>query len=303
MEQSPLVEIGLPIALFVIMVGIGLTLTTGDFRREARAPRAMVVGSLAQVVGMPLLAFAIAALLRLSPAVTLGLVILAAAPGGATSNLVALLSRANVALSIVLTVVASVVTVVSLPLAANVALWWRADEADVVVRVPLLQSVGLLVGIVLVPVVLGMALRARNEATAVRLEPRVSAFGAIVLVVLIIGIAVGLGGEIVDLVVEAGPAALLLNLGGIGLGFALGAAGLGPRDRRTVAAELGIKNGTLAILIGVTVVGDEVVAAPAAVYSVVMYLTAFGLVAYGRSRALMEVDDGDTPGVDGGPTA
>jgi bile acid:Na+ symporter, BASS family len=293
MEQNPLVELGLPLALFVIMIGIGLTLTVGDFRREASAPRAMIVGSVAQLVGMPLLAFGIAAVLQLSATLTLGLVILAAAPGGTTSNLVALLSRANVALSIVLTVVASVVTVVTLPLAANLALLWRAEDADVVVRVPLLQSIGLLLGIVLVPVMLGMALRARRPETAIRLEPRVSVFGAAVLVVLIIAIAVDLRDELPTLIIQSGPAALLLNLGGIAMAFALRAVGLGARDRRTVAAELGIKNGTLAILIAVTVVGREAVAAPAAVYSVLMYLTALGLVVFGRNRALLEVDGAD----------
>jgi bile acid:Na+ symporter, BASS family len=290
-EQSPLVEIGLPLALFVIMVGIGLTLTLADFRREARAPRAMVLGSVAQLVLMPLLAFGIAAALQLSAPLTLGLVVLAAAPGGTTSNLVALLARANVALSIVLTVVASVVTIVTLPLAANLALLWRADDADVVVRVPLVDSIGLLLGIVLVPVVVGMVVRARRPEAAVRLEPKVSAFGAVVLVLLIAGIAFDLRDELPTLIAQAGPAALLLNLGGLGLGFALGLLGVSRRDRRTCAAELGIKNGTLAILIAVTVVGNEVVATPAAVYSVVMYLTAVGLVVYGRNRSLMEVDE------------
>ncbi len=294
MDQSPLVEIGLPIALFVIMVGIGLTLGVADFRREARAPRAMIVGALAQVVGMPVLAFAIAALLGLSAPLTLGLVILAAAPGGTTSNLVALLSRANVALSIVLTVVASVVTILTLPLAANLALAWRAEDADVVVRVPLLDSIGLLLGIVLVPVLLGMVVHARRPQAAVRLEPVVSAFGAVVLILLIVGIAIDLRDELPTLIAQAGPAALLLNLAGIGLGLAMGVFGLGGRDRRTFAAELGVKNGTLAILIAVTVVGDETVAAPAAVYSVLMYLTAFGLVLYGRNRALLEVDGPET---------
>jgi bile acid:Na+ symporter, BASS family len=106
-EDNLFIEVGLPIALFIIMVGIGLTLTVADFRREARHPRAMIVGSIAQIVAMPLLAFVIAWVLRLPPLIALGLVVLAACPGGTTSNLVALLARANVALSIVMTVVAS----------------------------------------------------------------------------------------------------------------------------------------------------------------------------------------------------
>jgi bile acid:Na+ symporter, BASS family len=293
-EQSPLVEIGLPIALFIIMVGIGLTLTTTDFRREARHPRAMVVGSVIQIIGMPLLAFGISLLLRLDPLVALGLVILAACPGGTTSNLVTLLARANVALSIVMTVVASIITILTLPLAANLMLALQPIDVDEAIRVPLDRSIGLLVVIILVPIGIGMLLRARRPEIAARAERGVSAFGAVVLVLLIVAIAYDLREDLVDFLIQAGPAALLLNLGGMALGLALGAGVLSGRDARTCAVELGIKNGTLGILVGVTVIGGTVgfeVAVPAAVYSLVMYVTAPALILFGRNRALLEVDD------------
>lgn len=294
MEQNPLVEAGLPIALFVIMVGIGLTLTTGDFRREARNPRAMVLGSIAQIVLMPLLAFAIALLLDLPPLLALGLVVVAACPGGTTSNLVALLARANVALSIVMTVVASLVTILTLPVAANLMLALQPLEDDLAIRVPLDRSIGLLVGIVLVPISIGMVVRARRPELAARAERAVAAFGAVVLALLIVAIAYDLREDLGALLVQAGPGTLLLNLGGMATGLALGAVGLSGRDRRTCAVELGIKNGTLGILIGVTVIGGSVgaeVAVPAAVYSLVMYVTAPPLIAFGRNRALLEVPD------------
>jgi bile acid:Na+ symporter, BASS family len=294
MEQNPLVEIGLPIALFIIMVGIGLTLTTGDFRREARHPRAMVVGSIVQIVGMPLLAFGIAWALDLSPLIALGLVVVAACPGGTTSNLVALLARANVALSIVMTVVASIITIVTLPVAANLMLGLQPIEADLPIHVPLDRSIGLLVAIILVPISIGMVVRARRPEVAAKAERGVSAFGALVLVLLIVAIAYDLREDLVDLLVQAGPATLLLNVGGMAIGLGLGVAGLRGRDRRTCAVELGIKNGTLGILIGVTVIGGSVgaeVAVPAAVYSLVMYVTAPAIILFGRNRALLEVDE------------
>jgi bile acid:Na+ symporter, BASS family len=293
-EQSPLVEIGLPIALFIIMVGIGLTLTTADFRREARHPRAMIVGSVIQIIGMPLLAFGIALLLNLDPLVALGLVILAACPGGTTSNLVTLLARANVALSIVMTVVASIITIVTLPLAANLMLALQPIDVDEAIRVPLDRSIGLLVVIILVPIGIGMLLRARRPEVAARAERGVSAFGAVVLVLLIVAIAYDLREDLVDFLIQAGPATLLLNLAGMAVGLTLGAGVLSARDARTCAVELGIKNGTLGILIGVTVIGGTVgfeVAVPAAVYSLVMYVTAPALIIFGRNRALLEVDD------------
>ncbi|HVM28307.1 MAG TPA: bile acid:sodium symporter, partial [Mycobacteriales bacterium] len=133
MEQSPLISIGLPIALFVIMTGIGLTLTTGDFRREAEHPRGVVVGSLAQLLAMPVLGLLIAAALGLPPALAVGLVIAASCPGGSTSNLIAYLARANVALSIVLTVVASIGTILTLPFFVDraLSLWPVGDDVDV----------------------------------------------------------------------------------------------------------------------------------------------------------------------------
>lgn len=286
MLDNPLVSVGLPIALFIIMVGIGLTLTAGDFRREARAPRATVVALLAQLVAMPALGFAIAALLDLPPELALGLVIAAACPGGSTSNLIAYLARANVALSIVLTVLASLITVATLPVYADLALRWQPLGDDLAVQVPLGRTIGLLVGIVLVPVVLGMTVRRRAPHRAAALERAVSLFGAAVLVLLVVGIAVSVGDEIGRLLRDAGPAAVLLNLGGIAVGLLVGrAAGLSAADRLTTAIELGVKNTTLGILIAVTVLGREEVAVPSAVYGLLMYVSAGALVGYGRRRA------------------
>jgi bile acid:Na+ symporter, BASS family len=285
-EQNPLIEIGLPIALFVIMVGIGLTLTSGDFRREARQPKGAIVGSLGQLLLMPVLGFAIAAVLSLPPAIAVGLVIVAACPGGTTSNLVAYLCRANVALSIVLTVVASVVTIVTLPFAANLALSWQPGASEVAVTVPVPRTVALLVGVVLVPVLIGMTVRRTAPARAASLETFVSAFGAFVLIALIIGIAISVRDEFWELLAAAGPAALLLNVSGILAGFGLGALARVPKgDRLTFGVELGIKNSTLGILIAATVIGSERMAVPSAVYGLLMYVSAFALVAYGRRAA------------------
>jgi bile acid:Na+ symporter, BASS family len=285
-EQNPLIEIGLPIALFVIMVGIGLTLTTADFRREAKQPKGAIVGSLGQLLLMPTLGFAIAALLSLPPAIAVGLVIVAACPGGTTSNLVAYLCRANVALSIVLTVLASIITIVTLPIAANLALAWQPAASEVAISVPVPRTVALLVGVVLVPVVIGMTVRRKAPVRAASLETFVSAFGAIVLIALIVGIAISVRDEFWELLGAAGPAALLLNVSGILAGFGLGALARVPRgDRLTFGVELGIKNSTLGILIAATVIGSERMAVPSAVYGLLMYVSAFALVAYGRRVA------------------
>jgi bile acid:Na+ symporter, BASS family len=282
-EQSPLIEIGLPIALFVIMVGIGLNLTLDDFRREAEQPKGVVVGGLAQLLVMPALGFAVAALLDLEPALAVGLVIAASCPGGTTSNLVAYLARANVALSIVLTVVASLATILTLPLFVNLALRWQPAASETAIAVPAGRTILLLVAIVLLPVALGMFVRRRAPDRAAALERAVSAFGAVVLVALIIGIALSVRDRIGELLASAGPAAILLNVGGLLVGLAVArAAGLGRADRLTTAIELGVKNTTLGILIAVTVVGSETMAVPSAVYGLLMYVSAAVVVAIGR---------------------
>lgn len=290
MESSPLTEIGLPVALAIIMVGIGLTLTAGDFRRELRTPKGVVVGSLGQLLLLPALGFAIIAVLDLDPAIAVGLVIVAACPGGTTSNLISFLGRANVALSIVLTVVASIITIVTLPVFADLALDLQgsAGADGAAVEVPVLRTVLTLVGVVLLPVLTGMAVRARASHLAASAERAVSAFGAVVLVALIIGIAVSVD-DVGGLIRQAGPATLLLNLGGIAIGALLGRfAGLSWTDRLTLSIELGVKNSTLGILLG-GLLGDLTWAVPSAVYGIVMYLSAAVLVVVGRRRSVLAV--------------
>jgi bile acid:Na+ symporter, BASS family len=283
MEQSPLIEIGLPIALFVIMIGIGLTLTVKDFQREAKEPKGAIVATLAQLIIMPLLGFGIAALLGLPPAIAVGLVIAAACPGGSTSNLVAYLARANVALSIVLTVLASVATIATLPFYTNLALGWQPTAQDVAVRMPVGRTVVLLVGIILIPVAIGMAIRRRAPHRAASLERAVSLFGGLVLVALIIGIAYSVREEFWELLAAAGPASLLLNVGGLLVGYlAATAAGLRKADRLTASVELGVKNTTIGMLIAITVIGSETMAVPSAVYGLLMYASAAAIVVYGQ---------------------
>lgn len=294
-DQSPLIAIGLPVALFIIMVGIGLTLTVGDFRREARRPKGMAVGLVGQVVAMPLLGFLVVALFGLSGALAVGVVIAATVPGGTTSNLIAYLGLANVALSIVLTVLASLVAIVTLPIVTELAIEQQGLTAQGI-ELPVLGTILQLVVIVLVPVVIGMVVRAKAPELAARGERLVSLFGAVVLVVLVVGITISLREDVPGYLVEAGPAVVALNLAGIGVGWLLGrGAGLSPQDRLTLAIELGVKNATIGILVAQLVSPDFVYAVPAAVYGVLMYVSAGGLVAAGRKLAAARAPGRTTP--------
>lgn len=289
MQDNPVIAIGLPVALAVIMVGIGLSLTLADFRAQARTPRATIIGTLGQVLVVPAIGIAVALLMDLPPIMAMGLVLVAACPGGSTSNLVTYLARGNVALSIILTVVASLVVIVTLPGWMDVAGRLLPDAAGLEVTVPLGQTFGLLVGVILVPVAIGMVIRAKAPALAATLERGMSALGALVLILAIAAVAVDLGGEIVDMVVATGPAVLVFNLAVILVGGALAwIARIDRASQLALAVEYGIKNSTLGLVIALTVVGDEKFAVPAAVYSIVMYLTAVIVIAIGRR--IMAVD-------------
>jgi len=282
-ESSPLISAGLPIALFIIMIGIGMTLTIRDFRQVAVYPKGMIVGTVAQILVMPLIAFLLATLLAVPPAIAVGLVIIAACPGGTTSNLFVLLSRGNIALSIVLTVSASLITILTLPLFTNIALQhYMGTEEDIVL--PVWKTIGMLVGIVLFPVAIGMVVRTRNPEVARKAESIVSIFGGIVLAVLIVALVYGVRDQIWELLKQAGPATFLLNVAGIGLGLAAGRlAGLTQRESLAVAVELGVKNGTIALMVTLTLLESSAMSIPAAVYGVLMFPIGFVLAMYGRS--------------------
>jgi BASS family bile acid:Na+ symporter len=281
-ESSPLISAGLPIALFIIMIGIGMTLTVRDFRQVAVYPKGMIVGTVAQILLMPLVAFALASALAVPPAIAVGLVIIAACPGGTTSNLFVLLARGNIALSIVLTVSASMITILTLPLFANVALqFYMGTEESIVL--PVWKTIGMLIGIVLFPVTIGMLVRARKPELARKAESIVSVFGGVVLALLIVVLVYGVRDQIWELLKQAGPATILLNAAGIFIGLLAGrVAGLTQRESLAVAVELGVKNGTIALMVTLTLLESSSMSIPAAVYGVLMFPIGFLLAMYGR---------------------
>lgn len=291
MESSAFIDIGLPVALFIIMIGMGLTLAPRDFREVFVYPRASAFGSVVQVAVLPLFALAIAWAMSLPPALAVGLVLIAACPGGTTSNIFTFLARGNLALSITLTVVASLVTVLSLPWFVNLALDLFSAPADDVaeaaesLRLPVVRTVVTLLVIVICPVVIGMAIRAVKPDIAARLERAVGLFGLVVLAVLIVVIVLQLGGDAWPMFEAAGIAAVLLNLAGIAAGLIGGRLiGLDLRDALTCAMELGIKNGTLGLLVALTLLDSPEIAVPSAVYGMLMFAFGALLIGFGRWR-------------------
>ncbi|MEE4297395.1 MAG: bile acid:sodium symporter family protein [Wenzhouxiangella sp.] len=291
LQGSSLIQIGLPISLFILMTGVGLTLRLKDFRSVLDYPRALILGTLAQIVFLPGMAFALALLLSLPPAIAVGLVVVAACPGGTTSNVFAFLGKGNLALSILMTASASLITVITLPLFANWAIGLFTSQAiEQPLQLPIVDTFIMLLVIIFLPVMLGMGLRSWKTGLAGKLEGAVSAFGMVVLFALVILIAYQTRDHLLELLLQAGPSVIALNVIGIATGFVI--ARLGGHDFAdglTLAMELGIKNSTIGLTVTLTLLGSADIAMPAALYGLLMFFSAGILVAVGRRHARLNL--------------
>jgi BASS family bile acid:Na+ symporter len=277
----------LVVALALIMFGLGLSLTLADFKRVLGYPTAVVVALLLQVVVLPAACYALVVAFGLPPLFAVGLMLLAASPGGVSANLFSHLFGGNVALNISLTAINTVLAIVTLPLIANWAIAAFADTGQVV---PLqFAKVAEVVTVVLLPVALGMVVAARAPAFAARMEKPFKIFSALVLaafaLIAIVKEWQALSGSFATL----GPAVVAFNLLSLLAGYYVSrAAGMDKPLATAISFEIGVHNSTLAIYVALSVLGSLQLALPAAVYSVSMYLTAalFGLFITRHRRAL-----------------
>jgi bile acid:Na+ symporter, BASS family len=288
--SGSLLTVLLPLALGVIMLGLGLSLTLEDFRRVARQPGPILVALLCQTVLLPLLCFALVKAFGLAPALAVGLMLLAASPGGTTANLFSHLAHGDVALNISLTAVNSVLAVVTLPVLVNLSLQYFMGDSHVL---PLqFDKVLQVFAIVLVPVAIGMAVRARRSAFAQRMTRPVRIASVVVLVAII---AVAVARDWTTLVTYApviGLAALAFNVASLLVGYWVPRLiGMDKRQAIAIGMEIGIHNGTLAIAVALSpsLLDNPTMAIPAAIYSLIMFVTAavFGwLVSRDRARGV-----------------
>ena len=277
MNDSPLITTGLPVALAIIMFGLGLSLTVDDFRRVARSPRAVAVALVLQVAVLPVVAFLLVTAFDVDPLIAVGVMLLAASPGGTTANLFSHLFRGDVALNITLTAINSVLAAVSIPLITNFAIDHFGADGTLGLQ---LGKVAQVIAIVLVPVAVGMVVRRRSPDVARRADRPVRVFSIVVLVAVSVGALLGERENLADYVREVGLLVTLFCAASLTLGY-VGARvfRLGRAQAISSSMEVGIHNTTIALTIALSVLDSTVVAIPAAVYSIVMYLlaTAFGL--------------------------
>ena len=273
MQASILTDLLLPLAIGIVMLGLGLSLTIEDFRRVARYPLAVGFGLFLQVLLLPLAAFAIAIGLKLSADHAVGLMLLAAAPGGATANIYSHLARGDVALNITLTAVNSLLCLFTLPIVLDLSLGYFLDAEHYVP--PPHRKVIEVGAIILIPVALGMLLRARVERFAIRAETPIKIVSVLVLAVLIAGAIYIERKALLPSLIAVGGACLAFNLVSMLAGYLAPLALRLPKGQAVaIAMEIGIHNAALAIFIALNVLRNPAAAVVPGIYSLVMYVTA-----------------------------
>ena len=280
-----IVDVVLPLALAFIMLALGLGLTVEDFARVARRPRDFAVGALSQIVVLPAVAFILASVWPMAPELALGLMIIAAAPGGVTSNILTAFARGDVALSISLTAVISLLSVITIPLIVVFSYGqFIGEQAGQDISVAG-TAIGVFL-IVAVPVLIGLSIRCFAESFALRAEPAARGVSAVLFVLVLAGAIVQERSNIVPYFAQAGLVTLVLNLLMMAIAYLLARMfATGPRQRIAIAIECGLQNGTLAIAVAVLLFGGGLATVPAATYSLTMFVTALIYIAVLRRRS------------------
>ena len=270
-------------SLFIIMLGMGLSLVTDDFKRVILYPKAVFVGLANQLILLPLIGFGIASLFNVRPEIAVGLMILAACPGGPTSNLIAHLAKGNTALSVTLTALSSLITILTIPFIVNIALE-RFLEKGQVIQLDVVQTIIQVMAIIVIPIIIGMTIRRYKERFALKMAKPVRIGSGIVLALVIVGIVVKEKDNIGSYFQEAGMVAILLNLATMFVGYySAKIFKLNDKSAISIAIESGIQNGTLAISIAVVLLNNTEFAIAPAIYSLLMFLTG-GVIIYWGSR-------------------
>lgn len=290
MEDGNIVtQVFLPVSLAFIMFSVGLALTGADFKRVLVQPKDFMIGAMSQVVLLPAVAFAIVSFYQMEPALAVGVMIIAACPGGVTSNIMTHMAKGDTALSVSLTAVISLLSVFTLPLIVGMSVTHLMGEAAP--EMDVVKVAGGSFAIVAVPVMLGMLVRKLAERFAIGFEKIARHLATVLFIVIIAGAIYTERNNIAAYFAQSGVATLTLNIVMMALAYAIAKGfGLGSRQQTAITLECGLQNGTLAIFVAVTLIGNTTMMIPGAIYSLLMFATA-GLylpMAMRRAKAALQ---------------
>ena len=266
-------DIFLPIALAFIMLSLGLGLTGADFLRIVKQPKDFFVGTISQIILLPVIAFALVKVWTISPELAVGVMIIAAAPGGVTSNILTSFAKGDVALSISLTAIISLLSVITIPFIIFASLNLLGSE-NISTNISLIKMALSMFLIVTVPVIIGMLFRKFFSNTAIKFESISKKISVVLFVIVLIGAILAERENVVSYFAQAGLITLVLNIVMMLVAFYVAQLmGTGIAQKKCIAIECGLQNGTLAIFVATSLFGGGVYVIPAATYSLIMFAT------------------------------
>ncbi len=267
------IEVFLPLALAFIMFVLGSGLTGNDFLRVVKQPRDFFVGAFSQIILLPVIAFILVKIWSIAPELAIGVMIIAAAPGGVTSNLLTSFAKGDVALSISLTAIISLLSVITIPFivltSANLL-----DASNITQNISLISMSRDMFLIVTVPVILGMLFRRFASRAALGFEPIAKKISIILFILVLLGAILAQRENVVSYFVQAGLITLVLNVVMMVVAyFVAQSLASGTEQKKCITIECGLQNGTLAIFVATSIFGGGMYVIPAATYSLIMFAT------------------------------
>ena len=261
-----------PVCLAIIMFGLGLGLTVADFKRVISIPRDFIVGFFGQVIILPIIAFILIHLISMPPEIALGVMVIAAAPGGVTSNILTKFANGDVALSVTLTAVVSLISVITVPLIVYNSASFLGFE--ITKEISMINIAAKMFFVVTVPVIFGMIVRSLMTDFIVSKTLLVQRLSVILFLIVFISIWVEEWDRIISFITRAGLVAFILNITMIFIGYYMAkflASGL--KQRKCISLECGLQNGTLAVFVATQLWNDIVFMVPTAAYALIMFVT------------------------------
>ena len=275
-------EIFLPLSLAFIMFSLGLGLTIEDFSRVIKQPKDFLIGLICQIILLPIIAFLIVKIWPISPELAIGVIIISVAPGGVTSNILTFLSKGDVALSISLTAIVSLLSVITVPYILISSIYLLGYDS-LIKDISLISMAIQMFLIVAIPTLIGMILRKFLTNFAIKFGSIANKISIFLVVFVLIGAIVSEKDNIIEYFAEAGLVTLFLNILMMILAFYIASFfGSAPPQKKAISIECGLQNGTLAIFIGTTLFNGGAYIIPAATYSIIMFITSLIFIFFVR---------------------
>ena len=277
-------DVILPLALAFIMFTLGLGLSVSDFSNVFRKPKNFLIGLISQLIFLPIVGLTLVIIWPLPIEIAIGVMLIAAAPGGVTSNILTFFAKGDVALSVSLTAVMSLLSAASVPIVLAISIGLIGDSSlpDSISLAGIALSMFL---IVTLPVLLGMGVRSFLNSLTLKIEKSARFISTLLFVLVLVGAILAERENVVSYFAQTGLVVLTLNILMMLIAFYWsGFFGMGIAQKKAIAIECGLQNGTLAIFVGTSLFGGGLYIIPAATYSLVMYLTSLIFIYFIKNR-------------------